>query len=265
MRLCKGHSDIQNVEDWFRLAAPKKGASQWKDGRSAKELAKAWCGRKNSTCPPEEFLHLITPLVNADQLADAIGWPEYKVPIDNLDGEPPNIDLAIVSDGLFGRTAICVEAKADESFGKYTLDTHDAAVHRIEQGEKTGALKRLLHLEENLLPEPSADLPGRAEIRYQLLTGTAATLALAKSHQASVAVFVVHEFSFVDHVDETKLRQNKIDLDRFISRLSRGSTTSIREGVLLGPLSPPSPHIDWGGVALYIGKVITGGGSPTAI
>ena len=131
---------------------------------------------------------------------------------------------------------------------------------RIKQGVKTGALKRLLHLEENLLPDPSADLPGRSEIRYQLLTGTAAALALAKSHQAPVAVFVVHEFSFAGHVDEKKKRQNKVDLNRFVMRLTRGSTTSIREGVLLGPLSPPSPRIDWGGVSLYIGKIRTSGG-----
>ena len=260
MRLCKGSLDIQSIDDWFRLAPPKKGALQWKDGRSAKELARTWCGRNNSPSPPEEFLDLLMPLVNAVQLAGAIGWPEHQVPIDDLRGEPPNIDLAIVSEGKQGRTAICVEAKADEPFGEYALTIHDSAMKRIKQGVKTGALKRLLHLEENLLPDPSADLPGRSEIRYQLLTGTAAALALAKSHQAPVAVFVVHEFSFAGHVDEKKKRQNKVDLNRFVMRLTRGSTTSIREGVLLGPLSPPSPRIDWGGVSLYIGKIRTSGG-----
>jgi hypothetical protein len=263
MRLCKRHSDIQNVDDWLRFAPPKKGALQWKDGRSAKELAKAWCERKNRPSPPEEFLRLLTPLVNADQMADAVGWPEHQVSIDNLPGEPPNIDLAMVSDGHQGRTVICVEAKTDESFGRYALAMYDVAIKQLEQGVKTGALTRLLQLEEHLLPESSAGLPDRSEIRYQLLTGTAATLALAKAHQAPVAVFVVHEFLFDDHLDEKKLRQNKLDLDRFVSRLTRGSTTSLREGVLLGPLSPPLPYIDWGGVALYMGKVRTGGGQFT--
>ena len=259
MRLCKGSSNIQSVNDWFRLALPKKGALQWKDGRSAKELAKAWCNRKNCPSPPEEFLKLLTPLVDADQLAGAAGWPEHQVPIDDLPGEPPNIDLAIVSDGLLGRTAICVEAKADEPFGEYALAKYDDAAKRIELGEKTGALKRLLNLEKNLLPESNPSLPGRAEIRYQLLTGTAAALAMAKSHKASVAVFVVHEFSFSGHVDKKKLIQNKIDLDCFVRRLTRGSTTSLQEGVLLGPLSPPSLKSNWSRIALYIGKVITTG------
>jgi hypothetical protein len=261
MRLCKGSSDIQSVDDWFQLAPPKKGALQWRDGRSAKELAKAWCGRKNHPSPPEEFLRLLAPLVSADQLADAVGWPEHQIPIDDLPGEPPNIDLAIVSDGKLGRTAICVEAKADEPFGEYALAKHDAATKQIEKGVKTGGLKRLLHLEDNLLPELYVGLPGRAELRYQLLTGTAGALALAKSHQAPVAVFIVHEFSFYGHMDEKKQRQNKIDLDRFVVRQTRGSTTSLQEGVLFGPLSPPSPKSVWCGVSLYIGKAITTGNS----
>jgi hypothetical protein len=259
MRLCKGSSASESVDDWFRFAPPKKGALQWKDGRSAKELAKSWCGRKNHPSPPEEFLRLLAPLVTEDQLTHATGWPEHQVPIDTLRGEPPNIDLAIVTEGKQGRTAICVEAKADESFGEYTLAVFNDATKKVENGVRTGALERLLHLEENLLPELGHGLPGRAEIRYQLLTGTAAALALAKEQQARVAVFVVHEFSFSGHVDEKKLKQNKIDLDCFLMRLTRCSTASLQEGVPFGPLYPPSQKSYWGGVSLYIGKVKTSG------
>jgi hypothetical protein len=164
MLLCKGSSEINSGSDWFKLAPPKKGALQWKDGRSAKELAKAWCEGKNRPSPPEEFLRLLTPLVNTEQLAGAVGWPENQVPIDDLPGEPPNIDLAIVSEGLLGSTAICVEAKADESFGKYALAVHDDAAKKIEQGMNTNAIIRLLHLEATLFTESDASLPGRGEI-----------------------------------------------------------------------------------------------------
>jgi hypothetical protein len=159
MRIYKGTSEIQTVDDWFRLAPPKKGAFHWKDGRRAKELARAWFGRKNRPSPPEEFLRLLAPPVSADQLAGAVGWPEHPVPIDDLPGEPPNIDLAIVSDGKRGRTAICVEAKADESIGQYASAVHDAAAKMIERGVKTGAFIRLLQLEKNLLPEPPPACP----------------------------------------------------------------------------------------------------------
>jgi hypothetical protein len=104
------------------------------------------------------------------------------------------------------------------------LAIHDAAAKKVEQGVKTGALNRLSFLEENLLQEPIAELPDQSEIRYQLLTGTAAALALAKSHHAPISVFVIHEFRFAGHVDERKLRQNTMDLDRFVSRLTRNSS-----------------------------------------
>jgi len=35
---------ILSVEDWRTYAPPKRGDVQWKDGRSAMELAKAWFG-----------------------------------------------------------------------------------------------------------------------------------------------------------------------------------------------------------------------------
>jgi len=259
MRLRKGSSEIKSVSDWFKLAPPKKGALQWKDGRSAKELAKAWCGIGGTPSPPKEFLDLMAPLATADQLGNAIGWPEHQVPIDKLLGESPNIDLAIICDGLRGKTAICVEAKADEPFGEYASTVYNAAATRIGQGIKTGSLTRLEYLEELLLPEADPGLPGREEIRYQLLTGTAAALTMAKKYHAPVAVFVVHEFLFVGHVDEQKIQQNKLDLSQFVTRLTRGSITAASEGVLLKPLSPPSPKADWGGASLYIGKVITRG------
>lgn len=125
MKLIKGPSDVQNRDDWFKFAPPKKGALQWKDGRSAKELAIAWCTKANCPSPPDEFLQLLKPLVGPDQLADAVGYPERQIPIDDLRGEPPNIDLAIVSDGIKGLTAICIEAKADEPFGRYVSEMLD--------------------------------------------------------------------------------------------------------------------------------------------
>jgi hypothetical protein len=259
MKLCKGPSDIQSMDDWLKFAPPKMGELQWKDGRSAKELARAWCAKANCPSPPEEILQLLKPLVGSDQMAGAVGWPECQIPIDRLPGEPPNIDLAIVSDGKQGRTAICIEAKADEPFGRYVSEMYDAADKRIKQGEKTGVIDRIVYLENQLWLEGNANLPSRAEIRYQLLTGTAAALAMAKSHHAPVAVFVIHEFLFAGHVNDEKVKQNAQDLGRYVTRLTGGVITSVPEGVLLGPLSVPSPESIWGGVSLYLGKVVTRG------
>ena len=259
MKLCKGPSDIQSMDDWLKFAPPKMGELQWKDGRSAKELARAWCTKANCPSPPEEILQLLKPLVGSDQMAGAVGWPEHQVRIDHLPGEPPNIDLAIVSNSKQGLTAICIEAKADEPFGRYVSEMHNAATKLIKLGGMTRVLDRIVYLENRLLPEGDANLPGREEIRYQLLTGTAAALAMAKSNDAPVAVFVIHEFLFPGHVNDEKVKQNAQDLGKYVTRLTGGAITSVPEGVLLGPLSLPSLESIWGGVSLYLGKVVTRG------
>jgi len=259
MQLGKGKLKIQSVEDWYRIAPPKKGILQWKDGRSAKELSKAWCGRKDHACPPDEFAQLLLPLVNAHQLENADGWPEHIVPIDDLPGEQPNIDLAIRCNGEQGRTVICVEAKADESFGKYVSEMRSAGVKKIKQGIATNAIKRIDHLEQLFFPGTTSRLPDENELRYQLFTGTAATLAFAKLYQAPVAVFVVHEFIFDGHVDEEKVAQNALDLGRFVTRCTGGAITSVPEGVLQGPVMTPLQPPSWGNVSLYIGKIRTAG------
>ena len=46
---------ILSVEDWRTYAPPKRGDVQWKDGRSAMELAKAWF-RGGVLAAPEELL-----------------------------------------------------------------------------------------------------------------------------------------------------------------------------------------------------------------
>lgn len=259
MQLGKRQLKILSVEDWLRIAPPKKGILQWKDGRSAKELAKAWCGRKGHLCPPEEFIHLLSPLVAAEDLEEAEGWPEHIIPIDDLPGEQPNIDLAIRCNGKQGRTVICVEAKADESFGKYVSEMRSAAGKKLKQGIATNACKRIDRLEQLLFPGTTSRLPDENELRYQLFTGTAATLAFAKLHHAPVAVFVVHEFLFDGHVDGEKVAQNALDLDRFVTRCTGGAIPSVPEGVLQGPLTTPLQPPSWGNISLYIGKVRTTG------
>jgi hypothetical protein len=37
-------TEILSVEDWFAHARPAAGARHWKDGRSAKEMARLWLG-----------------------------------------------------------------------------------------------------------------------------------------------------------------------------------------------------------------------------
>jgi hypothetical protein len=104
MRLSKADVPIRSIEDWRTMAPPKRGNRHWKDGRSAKELARAWCSGDEPRAPAD-LVQLLSRLVSADHLANAEGWPEHRIPIDDIPGERPNIDLALLADGYHGKTA----------------------------------------------------------------------------------------------------------------------------------------------------------------
>ena len=63
---------IRSVEDWFRFAPPKRGAEQWRDGRSAKELARAWF-RCPEASPPAELNRLLRIDAAASRIHSKLG------------------------------------------------------------------------------------------------------------------------------------------------------------------------------------------------
>jgi hypothetical protein len=261
MRLSKANVPIRSIEEWRTLAPPKQGDRHWKTGRSAKELARAWCGG-NEPCAPPDLQKLLEPLLSADHLANAEAWPERQIPIDDIPGERPNIDLALLAVGHHGKTAVCIEAKADEPFGPDVLDRLTSAVVKIARDEKTGAIFRLQRLSALLLPEWEPGLPHLADIRYQLLTLTAAALALAKSNDATIAAVIVHEFAFEGCFDAGKQKRNADDLNRFVKRMTCGTENSLPSRGLVGPIRPHSSNQEWGPMSLYIGKVTSRGPCP---
>jgi hypothetical protein len=83
----KDNNLIESVEDWFRLAPPKEGLRQWKDGRSAKELAKALFPQPGTPQIPPDLISLLNS--HPDLITTEIleGTPEHKIPLDNFRGE----------------------------------------------------------------------------------------------------------------------------------------------------------------------------------
>lgn len=51
-------SEITSVESWRPHAAPRGGDRHWVDGRSVKELAKAWCANARVE-PLADFIRLL--------------------------------------------------------------------------------------------------------------------------------------------------------------------------------------------------------------
>lgn len=240
-----GHP-ICSLDEWFRLAPPARGAIQWKDGRSAKETARAWL-RSGIPALPAELAALFDshPLTHSFLARHAI--PEAVIRLDDLAGNQRNADMLVVGDVRGQNVVVTVESKVDESFGERIgeyYDCHPPPASRVR--ERIDALARAVFgraLDDEL-----------RQLRYQLLHGTAGTLVAAAERGAGVAVFVAHVFE-TPLAEEDKLSRNKEDWDRFVRALSGLRAPGASVGVggaarLLGPFTvagggriPPGLHL----------------------
>ena len=244
---------IATTEDWRTLCPPKGGDDHWNSGRSARELAEAWCGT-TGPCVPEEIAQLLGSHPDFCDVSIERVFPERQIRFDNLRGEPRNADLAVEAHDRDGRVAITVEGKADESFDRTISAVLESATQRIARDTRTGAIDRIESLASALLPPWREGLPHLGELRYQLLTGLAGTLAWAREIDASRAIFIVHEF-VTDQTRDPKHSMNAADLYAFLTRLSDGVIGSLTAGTLAGPIRVPG-NSDLPSVPVYIGKAV---------
>ncbi len=141
----KGGKPICDLETWRRLAGPKK-PEHWKDGRSAKESARAWLER-NSDCVPTEIDQAFRAHPDFGRILP--GWsaePEARVTFDSFGGEPSNLDVLLTAEDEKGPLVIAVEAKADETFGKTVEDTLQEACKRKAKNPQSRGVDRLEQL-----------------------------------------------------------------------------------------------------------------------
>jgi len=243
LRISKNGQSIDSVESWFEFAPPKEGARQWVDQRSAKELAKAFCG--SVVAVPRELLALLNsnPTLGPIDIVDA--WPEHKIALDSFRGETRNADLAAIANGRDGTVSVTVEAKADESFGEL--------IRSVLAGprEKSNVPARVEALARGLFGGSGEEI---SDLRYQLLHAAAASLIFAAEHQATAAVFAVFEFCGPSCSQEN-LRRNKQDLERLLVLLGQPGGT-FQDGQLFGPFAVPGSGRIPGTIPLFVGKTI---------
>lgn len=123
------------MQDWFSWAPPKMGERQWKDGRSAKELARSWF-RKGFACPPDEIRQLLEEAFRTEIAFDE-ARPECIIELDDFRGEHRNCDLVVLCKAGMQPIAINIEAKADEPFGDTigSIMTRRSSRNRMRQHE----------------------------------------------------------------------------------------------------------------------------------
>jgi len=246
LRIEKDGHVITTVEQWFTYAPPMKGALQWRDGRSAKELAKIFLETGVPATPPE-----LCALLSSHQYLGTVdlevATPEHKITLDNFKGETRNADLAAVGTGGIGRIAVTIEAKADEPFG----DTIGENRSKGKANPKSNVPRRIAALAEAMFGHngPEIDI-----LRYQLLHASAASLIFAKEQKANAAVFVVLEFHGPSCLSDN-LERNKGDFETFLKMLSLGALIPAT-GILNGPF-----FVQGGGfvppyLPLFIGKSV---------
>jgi hypothetical protein len=119
---------IYSVDEWRDHAGPAS-AEHWKDGRSAKELAKAWI-------KGDGIAALVRLLDTESQTAGLVieqAVAEAQVAFDSCGKR--NHDLLIKGRVARGPIVIGLEAKADETFGE-TVEAYEAKATAFAQGRE---------------------------------------------------------------------------------------------------------------------------------
>ena len=192
---------IHTVEDWFRIAPPKMGASQWVDGRSAKELAKYIVASKGNV--PDEIDKIIPAELQGDGKFD---WFAEK--ITDFDesfgsGEGRHHDMVMMNDLV----VVGIEAKADEPLDKPV----GAWVNGDNRTKRINAMCNLIFGRDY---KPEID----DKLRYQLFSGLAGLLVEARNNDIESAIFVILTIKVKGHYDDKNIERNENDIAKFLSQ-----------------------------------------------
>lgn len=194
------------------------------------ELARSWFQTGSLVCPSE-----LQGLLKSHPLTDGCrifkGQPEFVTPLPQR-GEGRNHDLWLLAACSARAVTICVEAKADETFG----DSVGEAIRKARRRrDNTGLPARAAALLELLFAQKCdpENLPWRG-FRYQLVTAFAGTAIQAARDGSLTAVLVVQEFCG-DHLDTVVQEQNDADLRSFLDLIAP-QAGAFKPGVLFGPI-----------------------------
>jgi hypothetical protein len=250
MTIEKAGRKITTLADWQTYAGPK-GSDHWKDGRSAKEIARAWL---EGMGPPLEMAKLLTGHPSFGPLESWIAEPEAKLPFDGFAGEPRNSDLVVHVVDSRGPYLIAVEAKADEPFGQTLAEALASALERLLANEVSNGLFRIQQLAQALFGARMPGDPAIKHMRYQLLTACAGAICEAERRGYSRTLLLIHEFVTTSTRDELH-QANSTALGTFVKRLSHGAVTEVGCDSICGPFLVPGRPLFANTNQLFIGKV----------
>jgi hypothetical protein len=200
---------INNIDDWFRECPPKQSNKHWKDGRSAKELARYIT--RDLPNVPSELLDILSKYSTNDYIVIA---PEFVTNFKSKgfgSGEGRNHDSLV----LMRDTVIGIEAKADESLDRYysSIVIDDTKNHVLRY---RGLYKALFNDDE---------LDGR--VRYQLVSASVGTIIEAIERQKQNAVLLIISFLKDGCYNMDKVKSNYDDIKYYIDKFEKREDGSL--------------------------------------
>jgi len=194
-------TEITDINSWFALRPPMGGKKQWKNGRSAKELARYMT--KNYPDVPKEIEDLLLKFTSA---GSEFEWDaEYVTDFEKYGlgkGEGRNHDGMMVNGDIF----VGIEGKADESLGNLLgEELNNTSINKRNRID--GMIKMLFDDEAEV----------HSGLRYQLITASTATLLEAKERNLSKALLLVLVFKKEGSYSPTKIERNNADISKFLT------------------------------------------------
>lgn len=205
---------IDTVEKWEKYAPPMGKDKQWRDGRSAKELAKYVMVNCNKV--PEEIEKAIPPV---SPKAEEFDWvAEYITPFPYNEfgqGEGRHHDMILFNPQIF----IGIEAKADEPFDKILsewLVAGNGIGSEVNRRKRANAMCRLIF---------GDDSSNHLNIRYQLMSALTGVLIEAEKRKNDTAMLLIVTFKRDGYFRQEYINRNEKDLADFLKAVSWNETT----------------------------------------
>jgi hypothetical protein len=179
---------IASLDEWLEWAGPLRGAYHWADGRSAREVARAWLSHDGSAAVPRDLQALLNSNAALGPLRVGTAIPELKTPLGDVPSGPRHHDLVLLAVDAQGRqTLVGVEAKADEPFDAPVAARIRAAragaakAKEANREDRSAQLPRIDRLARALFGRSAFGPDGTTDavigtLPYQLLAGLAGTL-----------------------------------------------------------------------------------------
>ena len=199
------NNGINDIDTWFQSAPPMGGTKQWKDGRSAKELARYMTA--NYPAVPKEIEDSLSFFVGKNACFDwAAEYVTDFLPFGLGKGEGRNHDAFMFNSDI----VVGIEGKADESLGSQLIGDalENASVNKKQR------INGLIQMLFGDVPE------NHKNIRYQLVTASAATLLEATKKNVKKAILMVIVFKKNGYYSEEKIASNNADIQNFLNDIS---------------------------------------------